>query len=181
MGITLIKNKCSLLSCGKAYKLRKEHFNRALKLGARQFCSWECFSESRRKHIPKNIKISRKREYDIEYRAKNKTSLKFKRAEYFKKTYPLRQEHFRALRKKRMAAHIEYCRQPKYRAKKHIYDRERYAKDKFGEFWESHVLAMQIEEAVLKKISKYEIRLKNKTYNKAQRRARNGQVKRGYA
>lgn len=167
--------------CGKKAFRYIGHVNRSNKLGNQLYCGRTCAGLGRRKNKSLEQKKEEKRLYDIEYRAKNFERDRPKRAAYFQLDYARRPEHYKKVRQRRMAAHVEYCRRPEYRAKKHIYDRARYAKGKFGDWWENHVLVMQIGEECERHMSKYEIRLKNGTLNKTLRRIRNGQTKRSYA
>ena len=81
------------------------------------------------------ISKKEKAAYDREYRKKNLAWIKAKKADYFQRTYdPVKAAKER---KKRMPEHVEYCRQPKYRAYKRKYDRKRRA-SKFGEFAEAY-------------------------------------------
>jgi hypothetical protein len=69
--------------------------------------------------------------YDRKYREKNRERIKANKAAYFQGTYdPV---HAAKERKKKMPQHVEYCRQPKYKAWKREYDRKRRA-GRFGEF-----------------------------------------------
>lgn len=167
-------------TCKKETFKSTGHYNRAIKLGAKLFCSQKCFGVSRQKDLTIEQKKEHKRLYDIEYRRKNLERIKQNKKIHFQKDYKANPEKYRAIRNARMKTHVEYCRNPDYKAKKHIYDRARYAKEKFGDAWESHVLIMEIGEECAKRMSKYEIRLKNKTLNKALQRSRNGSTKRSY-
>jgi len=69
--------------------------------------------------------------YDRLYRKKNRALLKAKKAAYFQLTYDPKREAIE--RKKKMPQHVEYCRQPWYRAYKKEYDKKRRAA-RFGEF-----------------------------------------------
>lgn len=155
-------------------------YNRAVKIGAPQYCSRKCSGLGRRCTKPIEQKKEEKRLYDIEYRSKNIERLKIVGKAWHEKDYAANPEKYRSYRKSRSDRHNEYCRQPAYKVKKHIYDRIRYAKENFGDMWESHVAIMAIDEEILKHMSKYEIRLENKTLNKALQRSRNGKTKRSY-
>lgn len=173
--------KFNCAHCGKASLKETGHVNRSVATGCKLYCSMKCSGLGRRKNISSEQKKGAKRLYDLKYRAKNRERLCKEKMEFFRRDYAANPEKYRKWRKARSAAHSEYCRRPEYMAKKHTYDRIRYAKEKFGDMWESHVLIMGIEEEVLKHMSKYEIGLKNKTLNKAQTRRRNGTTKRSYA
>ena len=82
-----------------------------------------------------------KAEYDREYRKKNRAMLKAKRAAYFQRTYdPIKAAKER---KKRMAQHVEYCRQPQYRAWKREYDKKRRA-SKHGHFAQAQIALVEL-------------------------------------
>lgn len=72
--------------------------------------------------------------YDKKYRKNNAAKIKAKKAAYFKKTYdPVKAA---VERKKGMAEHIEYCRQPWYKDYKREYDKRKRL-DKFGTYREA--------------------------------------------
>ena len=92
-------------------------------------------------------KKQRKAAYDREYRKKNRAMLKAKKAAWFQRTYdPVKAAKDR---KKTMPKHVEYCRQPEYKAWKKKYDKQRRSK-KYGEFAEAHALLVEL----LKEINK---------------------------
>lgn len=81
------------------------------------------------------ISKEEKAAYDRKYRAKNRERIRALKAAYFQRTYdPVKAAKER---KKRMPQHIEYCRQPKYKAYKRKYDAERRSA-RFGAFAEAH-------------------------------------------
>lgn len=109
------------------------------------YCSRNCFGKSRRKNIAKDIRVKNKAEYDREYRKKNKKLLKKKKRAYFERTYdPVKAAKER---KKTMAQHVEYCRQPEYKKKKRKYDKKRRA-EKFGEFADAYELLQKLEKTI---------------------------------
>lgn len=80
-------------------------------------------------------KKAAKAAYDREYRQKNLAKRKAQSAAWFRRTYdPVKAA---IERKKNMPRHVEYCRQPEYRAYKKSYDRKRRA-GKFGPFAEAY-------------------------------------------
>jgi len=164
-----VKVKCA--HCGKTSDKPTSAVNRARKNGRPLYCNKRCAGLARCKHKTKAQKKEEKRLYDIEYRAKNRTKLKAKKAAYFQRTYDPKKAAVE--RKKRMSHHVEYCRRPEYRAWKKSYDRQYRAKKEYGDFWECHILAMEIRNEALSRASDYEIRLANETLNKATRRKRN--------
>ena len=134
------------------------------------YCGRICAGIGRRKGKTKEQLTEQKRQYDIGYRAKNRALLKVKKAAYFQKTYdPEKAAIYRQLR---MPKHVEYCRSPQYRQWKHDYDQVYLAKRNFGEFWESALLARDIRNECLSRMTDYEIRLEKGTLGKSQQRKR---------
>ena len=83
--------------------------------------------------------------YDREYRRKNRARLKAEKAAYFQRTYdPVKAAKER---KKKMPKHVEYCRQPEYKAWKKKYDKHRRSK-KYGEFAEAHQLLVELTKEI---------------------------------
>lgn len=75
-------------------------------------------------------------------------------------------------RKKRMPKHVEYCRRPEYKAKKHEYD-IRKACDEYREWAESWRLLLELEKEIRSQASAYERRVANGYYlRSAQKRRR---------
>ena len=143
--------------CGRPSDKETGAVNRARKNGNPIYCGRACSGKARRKGKSREQKRAEKAEYDREYRAKNRAMLKAKKATYHKRTYdPAKAAE---ARKKRMPWHAEYCRRPEYRKWKKQYDRKYRAKKDYGEFWECHVLALEVREAALAQQSDYEIRL----------------------
>lgn len=162
--------------CGKPHGKGIGAINRAKKINAPLYCGRKCAGRGRRNNKTKAEKIEDKRLYDIAYRARNHELLKAKKAAYFQRTYdPVKAAH---IRKKRMHLHIEYCRQPRYKAYKHDYDRVYLAKRRFGAFWESALLVRQLDEEVQTMMSKYEIALAHGILNKALKRRREYEAQR---
>jgi hypothetical protein len=163
--------------CGKQHEKSTSHYNRAKKLGLNLFCSLQCAGKFKKLNKSIEQKKLEKRLYDMEYRKKNAEILRIKKHEYNKKDYASRPEHYKKLRKKKQARHNEYCRQEWYKKYKSEYDKKYLAQKKYGELWESAILINQIDKEILKHTTKYEIRFKNNTLNKAQKRRRNGNTK----
>ena len=157
-------------NCGAAAKKERGAYNRATKRGYRNFCSRKCAGEAKKIDRCPNERKERKRIYDAEYRSKNKELLKKKKAEWRRKTYD--PERAAQERKSKMAAHVEYCRRPEYKKYKKKYDKEYRARKKYGEYWESFCLLMDIKEEVLKKSNRYQVDLENNKLNKKLRRRR---------
>ncbi len=157
--------------CGNSKEVKTGAYNLAKKTGSPMYCDKTCFGLANRSHKSKGQLVAEKREYDKDYRIKNIISLTAKKKDYFQRTYD--PETAAVYRKKNMHKHVEYCRQLGYVEKKKEYDRIYKAKLVYGEFWESHLLLMDIRDECLKRMSAYQIRLINGTLNKSQNRKRN--------
>lgn len=160
--------KCA--HCGKPVKQPIGAINRALRAGLPIHCDRLCAGLARRCHKTKAQKVSEKRQYDMEYRRKNRALLKAKKAAWFKASYdPVKAAK---VRKSRMPAHVRYCQRPEYKRWKRRYDARYRARRLFGPFAESALLLKRLEKEVTSRMSKYEIGLTNGTINKAQLRRR---------
>ena len=81
-------------------------------------------------------------------------------------------EKERAYRQANMPRHLEYCRQPEYRAKKHEYDISK-AKDEYGEWGDAWRLLLDLEKEIRSQATAYERRVANGYYTRnAQKRRR---------
>jgi hypothetical protein len=156
--------------CGKPVTQRQGAINRALKHGRGIYCNRECSGLGRRSNKTPEQKKEEKRLYDLEYRNNNKEVLKAKKAEYHKLTYDVLSA--KEKRKLRAAQHAEYCRQPEYKAWKKTYDQQHRAKKLFGEYWESAILLINLDNEIDARMDKYEIYAINGTLNKKQTRRR---------
>ena len=86
-----------------------------------------------------------KAEYDRKYRARNKKRIKANHAAYFQRTYDPKKAAVE--RKKNMPRHVEYCRQPKYRAWKKKYDRQR-RMAKLGDFKDAWTILQKLKKEI---------------------------------
>lgn len=103
--------------CSKPFDKPIAYYNQSVKRNAPHYCSKVCAGLGRRNNkSPEQLKLE-KAEYDRLYREKNAERLKSEKQEYFKKDYAANPEKYREQRQNRMPYHIEYCRQPKARAK----------------------------------------------------------------
>ncbi len=167
-GSAVLIIKCQ--QCGKKATKRNADISRAKRTGMKLFCDKKCFGLSRRKNRTVKQKKEKKRLYDIEYRAKNLEKITNDKREYFQRTYdPVKAAKER---KKNMARHVEYCRQPEYRRKKKTYDRQYLSKKEHGEFWECALLIRDIDSEVATRMTKYEVRQANGLINKKLQRRR---------
>lgn len=165
-----MKYKCA--HCGKTADKAAGHVNRARQQGLNLYCNRRCSGLGRRQGKTKAQRIEEKRLYDIEYRKKNLEMLKAKKREYFQRTYdPAKAAVYR---KKRMPIHVEYCRQPKYKAWKKEYDRK-YRAAEYGEFAEAYMLTLDLNREIKERDTNEQVKYQNGGTNKAQRRRREGQ------
>ncbi len=145
-------------------------YNRALRKGYVMTCGKLCGGKRRRLDKTLEQKKLEKRNYDMEYRAGNRQMLREKKSRYFQKTYdPAKAAEKRKLT---MPRHIEYCRNPKYKAYKQQYDAKYRAKTEYGEFWESSMLLINLDKEIESRMDWTEIRTLNNVLNKKQTRRR---------
>lgn len=163
-----MKFRCA--HCGKTADKPSGEVNRARNAGLRLFCDRRCAGLGRRKHKTKAQRIEEKRLYDLAYRAKNLPMLKAKKRAYFKRTYD--PDKARIERKKTMARHVEYCRQPEYRRWKKGYDRGYRSKRVYGPAADAFLALMDLRQEIKTRSDGYEIRKANGTLNKTQSRRR---------
>lgn len=155
--------------CGVETSRSPGHVNRAIALGNNLYCGKECSAIGRRKNKSVEQKKLDKAEYDRRYRIDNASALKIKKAAYHKRTYDPVMASVK--RKKRMPAHVEYCRRPEYKKWKREYDRQ-YRASEYGVFGEAYLILVELNNEVLSRASRYEIDLQSETLNKKLRRRR---------
>lgn len=150
-----------------------------------KFCNKVCFGLSIRKNRTVKEKKEIKRLYDIEYRAKNRERLIREKREYYQANHARFLAMGTAKRRTReykakMREYLATYWTPELKALKKDYDRKWRARKTFGPLWEIHYLTVLLNQEVKGRMSNYEIRLQNKTLNKALMRSRNGEIKRSY-
>lgn len=143
---------------------------RAYEGNAPLYCNMTCTGLARRTVITKAKKVANKRLYDMEYRVKNRERLKLEKAAHYKATADREKE--REYRKKNMRRHVEYCRQPVYKAKKAKYDKKHRYEKLYGKFAEAAAVLHQLEVEIRQRVDKYEIYSLNGTLNKKLKRRR---------
>lgn len=161
--------------CRRIFETRTAHVNRAAKIGAPLYCGRVCAGLARRLKNPPTDEERRaaKSAYDAKRRngPQRAEILAKKMQHYYENHDRIKAEHA-VYRAAHMDRHVEYCRQPEYRAKKSDYDRKRRAEIQFGDFSEAALLLSDIEREISERATKYEIYLTNGTINKALRRRR---------
>jgi len=167
--------KMTCPNCKNPFEAKAAHVNRAAKVGAPLYCGRVCAGLARRNKNPPTDEQRReaKAAYDAKRRegAQREKILAQKRDHYYAnhERISAKLAEYRAAH---MDRHVEYCRQPEYRAWKSVYDRRRRAEMNFGDFSEAALLLADVEREITERSSKYEIYLTNGTLNKAQQRRR---------
>lgn len=159
--------------CNNQYERYIGHYNRAVQLNKKMYCSKACFSVGRKLDFDKHLKTpeqlkAEKALYDKEYREKNAERLKKQKKEAFQIDYKANPEKYRLERQRRMKSHVEYCRQPEYKAYKKQYDHRYKLELKYGEFWEAASVLVSLENELDSK----QIKLDNGIINKSLKRKR---------
>lgn len=134
------------------------------------FCSRKCFGLHHQLNKTVEQKKMEKSEYDRRYRAENSESIKVKKADYFQRTYDPKQARIK--RKETMPRHVEYCRQPEYKAYKQKYDQQYRARKIYGEFWQCSIILHRLEIEVRSQLDFTERATLKGTLNKSQKRKR---------
>lgn len=156
--------------CENEFETTLGVLNAAKKGGYKVYCCRQHSVLARRDRRTKEEKVKAKSEYDKQYRAKNFDQIKAKKQAYNKT--PKGREAQKRRRNTRMPKHIEYCRQPEYKAKKVEYDKNYRAEKYFGEFAECSILINQINKVLVERADKAELRTIQGTNTKSQRRKR---------
>lgn len=165
--------------CGKETTKSEGHYNRAKKLGAKLYCNQKCFGLDRRDNKTTEQRKKEKVEYDKKYRKEYTEEIKKEKAIKFKDWYYNKggMEIEREKRKKKMPKHIEYCRQPKYKAYKKQYDEKHRAKKMYGEFSEAAIILLDLEKELDRKSPEMlSIKFQNGTVNKITKRKNHGKA-----
>lgn len=160
--------------CGDSFAAETGRANSADKIGAPLYCGRVCAGLARRLAMPKTPeqKKAEKAAYDKVRRERLGEVLRErKRSAYYANHREMLRRHA-AYRVNRMPSHVEYCRRPEYKAKKHIYDLQRNSAE-YGEFAEAHRLLVDLEKEIRSQATAYERRVANGYYTRsAQKRRR---------
>jgi hypothetical protein len=95
--------------------------------------------------------------------------LKTKKHQYHQRTYDPKKAA--VARKKTMKRHVEYCRQPWYKAWKREYD-IRHQASKFGAYADAYRLTVELKREIKRRFNHEEIKYEEGSRNKAQQRER---------
>lgn len=159
--------KCKCHYCGKQIEISIGQYNyRVLKHGLNVYCDRKCAGLGRRVNRTKEEQDLIQYFYWTFRQLSDPDRFKKQRAEYFKKDYAAKPEKYRKERQRRMKDHVEYCRQPKYREKKKVYDEQRVAKANYGEYWEAAIALHKLADIVDNRRAKQEQKTINKTQNR---------------
>lgn len=112
--------------CNDKYEKSNSHYNRAIKLNAKMYCSKICSSEARRLHKSKDLIKSEKAEYDKKrLNGDKRQEILNKRKEYHHENRDIINHKQKIRNKARMPQHVIYCRQPSQREKERIRNRKK--------------------------------------------------------
>lgn len=161
--------------CHSLFETKVSYVNRAAKIGAPLYCGRACAGLARRLKNPPTDELRRaaKSAYDAKRRnGPQREEILAKKREHYYANHERISAEQAIYRAAHMDRHVEYCRQPEYRAKKSAYDSRRRADQNFGDFAEAALILADIDREIADRASKYEIYLTNGTINKAQQRRR---------
>ena len=160
-------------NCHGGFECAIGRYNRAQTIGAPLYCSKTCAGQARRTPKPsEEERRALKAAYDRARRQQLGERLRAEKRAYYEANRDRILADMTAKRPARMAAHIEYCRRPEYRAYKSEYDKRHLARKQFGEFAEAAIALRSLETEIETKASRYEVYMQNGTINKAQTRRR---------
>lgn len=167
--------KATCAHCKKKFEMKAGHYNRAMKMGLNVYCSRKHSGLGRRRNVSKEQLKEEKAWYDLFIRAsmteEEKELDRLQNALYFQMDYSANPEKYRKERRRRQAAHNEYCRQPEYKKYKKGYDQQYRAKKNYGPYAESFLVLRELELA----IDNRSAREQNNIHNKTQKRKRQWQ------
>lgn len=148
-------------------------FYRSIRLELNVFCGRKCAGLNRRTNETKEEKIQVKAWYDLFLRVsmeEDDMELDYlQRAVYFQMVYEANPEKFKEIRQAKMPAHVEYCRQPKYKEYKKEYDEKYHSKKKYGDYWEAAIVLNKLENEIDNRQARKENKLFQKSSGKRKR------------
>ncbi len=159
--------------CHGSFECATGRYNRAQAIGAPLYCCKTCAGLARRTPRPtEQERRASKAAYDRERRQRLGERLRAEKRAHYQANRARILADMTRKRPAKMAAHIEYCRRPEYRAYKSEYDKRRLARKQFGEFADAALTLRSLETEIDAKASRYEVYMQNRTINKAQTRRR---------
>lgn len=159
--------------CGKDAEKYSGHVNRANKIGAPLYCNKTCAGLARRTNETPEEKMVHKQWYDLFIRVsmtdEERAVKRMNAAILFQLDYKANPDKYRMERQRKMAAHVEYCRQPGYKIKKKAYDEVHRAKKTYGEYWEAAIVLKNLEKVIPSRLADKQNKLYNKSTTKRKR------------
>lgn len=163
-------SKCA--HCGGLFAAKVSRANRADRDGAPLYCGRVCAGLARRVPKTPEQKKAEKAAYDRTRREEHGDKMKAEKRAHYEANRTQILERMTVYRKQRMPQHVEYCRRPEYRAKKHEYDRKRNEME-YAEWAETWRLLLDLEREIRSQATAYERRVANGYYTRnAQKRRR---------
>ena len=153
--------------CGAMVQQSQGNIRRAIREGKPLYCDRVCGGAARR--VPLAQKKDAKRIYDAQRRVEKATEIRENKAAYYQRTRDPAKERERRLAN--MDRHVEYCRQPEYRAYKADYDRRLRASE-YGEYGEAYLLLLDLEQEIRSRATSYERRKARGYYTRAAQQRR---------
>jgi hypothetical protein len=138
-------------SCGATVRQSQGSINRALREGKPLYCDRVCAGVARR--VSASYKKRKKAAYDAGRRIEKAAEISAQKRDYYQRTRNPEKERVR--RQANMERHVEYCRQPEYKAAKAEYDRERSAKE-YGQYGAAYLLLLDLEREIRSRATSYE-------------------------
>lgn len=155
-------------SCGATVRQSRGSINRAVRDGKPLYCDRVCAGLARR--ISSSQKKRKKALYDARLRTEKAAEISARKRYYYQRTR--NPETGRERRRANMERHVEYCRQPAYKAAKTEYDQERRAKE-YGPYGDAYLLLLDLEREIRSRATSYERRKARGYYTRtAQQRRR---------
>lgn len=145
-------------SCGDTVRQSQGSINRAIREGKPLYCDRVCAGLARR--VSASQKQRKKALYDGRRRIEKAAEISAQKRAYYQRARNPEKERER--RQANMDRHVEYCRQPQYKATKAEYDRERRAKE-YGPYGDAYLLLLDFEREIRARATSYE-RLKARGY-----------------
>lgn len=117
-------------TCSKPSEKNLGHYNRAIKLGNKMYCSHVCFGVGRKLEFDKHLKTTEqlkqeKAEYDRQRRKSLGDTLKIAKKKYYEANKETILPKMRVYNRSRMSSHVIYCRQPEQREKERLRNRKK--------------------------------------------------------
>jgi hypothetical protein len=149
MTVALSQPLC--MSCGATVRQSQGSINRAVREGKPLYCDRVCAGLARR--VSSSYKKRKKALYDTRRRTEKAAEISAQKRAYYQRTRDPEKERER--RRANMERHVEYCRQPEYKADKAEYDRWHRAKE-YGPYSDAYLLLLDLEREIRSRATSYE-------------------------